>query len=153
MITFGLPGTGGTVSLRGGAGQDLDDELSVFGGIDLRAQIAAHTDSQPLDLAWVAGIGAGGPTNSERVVTLSLPISIAAGRSWSSGSVWLAPYVSLGVAFDLYVGSDAPDEEFDWSPTADIGLDLALDEGRRFVVRVGASVGDRHAVAVGLNVG
>jgi hypothetical protein len=153
MITFGMPGTGGAVSLRGGAAQDLDDDLAVFGGIDLRAIIATHTEDQPLDLAWVGGIGAGAPTNSERIATISLPMAVAAGRSWSSGSVWIAPYVSLGVAFDLHVGADSPEEEFDWSPTADVGLDLALDAGRRFVVRVGASLGARHAVAVGLDVG
>lgn len=83
---------------------------------------------------------------------VSLPIAVSAGRSWSSGSVWLAPYVSLGVTFDLHVGAEAPDEEFEWSPTADLGLDLALDPGRRFVVRAGASLGDRNAVAVGLSV-
>lgn len=153
MITFGFPGTGGAVSVRGGAAQDLDDDLSVFGGIDLRTTIATHTDSQPLDVAWVGGIGAGVPTNSERVAVLSLPMTLSAGRSWSSGSVWLAPYVSLGVAFDLYIGSEGPEEEFDWSPTADVGLDLALDPGRRFVIRVGASLGARHAFAAGLNVG
>lgn len=153
MITFGLPGTGGAVSVRGGAAQDLDDDFTVFGGIDLRAPIATHTDDQPLDLAWVAGIGAGAPTNSERVGTISLPMSISAGRSWSSGSVWLSPYVSLGVAFDLHVGAEAPEDEFEWSPAADLGLDLALDAARRFVVRVGASIGARHAVAVGLDVG
>jgi hypothetical protein len=60
--------------------------------------------------------------------------------------------VSVGVAFDLHVGGEAPEEEFEWSPTADLGLDLALDAARRFVIRVGASLGDRHAVAVGLNV-
>ena len=153
MITFGLPGTAGAVSLRGGAAQDQEEELSVFGGIDLRAHIATHSDDQPLDIAWTAGIGAGAPTNSDRVIALSLPMAIAVGRSWSSGSVWAAPYVSLGVAFDLFVGSDAPEDEFDWSPTAAVGLDLALDPGRRFVVRVGASLGDRHAFSVGLNVG
>lgn len=67
--------------------------------------------------------------------------------------MWLAPYVSLGVAFDLHVGSDAPEDEFEWSPTADLGIDLALDSRRRFVVRVGASLGERHAIAVGLSVG
>jgi hypothetical protein len=152
IVTFGLPGTGGAVSVRGGAVVDAEDDLTAFGGIDVRAAIAMHTDDQPLDIAWTAGIGAGAPTRGERYAVVSLPTAISAGRSWASGSVWMAPYVSLGVAFDLNVGADAPDEEFQWSPTADVGLDLALDAGRRFIVRVGASLGDRHAVAVGLNV-
>jgi hypothetical protein len=152
LVTLGLPGTGGSVAVRGGVAADDEDDLSVFGGVDIRASVARHTEDQPLDLEWTAGIGAGVPTTGTRYAVLSLPTAISAGRSWSSGSVWLAPYVSLGVAFDLNVGADAPDEEFEWSPTADIGLDLALDAARRFVVRVGASLGDRHAVAVGLDV-
>lgn len=152
MGTFGLPRTGGALSLRGGAATDEEDDFYVFGGIDVRAPIARHTDDQPLDLEWIAGIGAGAPTGGERYALVSLPIAVSAGRSWSSGSVWLAPYVSLGVTFDLHVGAEAPDEEFEWSPTADLGLDLALDPGRRFVVRAGASLGDRNAVAVGLSV-
>ena len=152
MATFGIPGTGGAVSLRGGAAVDEENDFSVFGGIDVHAPIARHTADQPLDLEWTAGIGAGAPTRGERYAIVSLPMAVSVGRSWSSGSVWLAPYVSLGVSLDLNVGADAPEEEFEWSPTADLGLDLALDPGRRFIVRVGASLGDRHALAVGLDV-
>lgn len=129
-----------------------DDDLSVFGGIDVRTALARHTESQPLDIEWTAGIGAGAPAQGERYALVSLPTAVSVGRSWSSGSVWLAPYVSLGVTFDLNIGADAPEEEFEWSPTADLGLDMALDPGRRFVLRVGTSLGDRHAVAVGVNV-
>lgn len=53
MVTFGLPGTGGAISVRGGAAQDDEDDLSVFGGVDLRASIATHDHEQPLDIAWV----------------------------------------------------------------------------------------------------
>lgn len=152
MATFGLPGTGGAISVRGGAAENEDGELSVFGGLDLRTAVARHTDDQPLDLEWTGGIGAGAPTHSARVATITVPTVLSVGRSWSSGSVWLAPYASIGVAFDLHVGADSPEDEFEWSPTADVGLDMALDAARRFVIRVGASLGDRHALAVGLGV-
>ena len=57
--TWGLPGTGGGVSVRGGVGRGAAGENAAFGGIDLRAPLARHTDAQPLDLEWSAGAGLG----------------------------------------------------------------------------------------------
>ena len=64
--------------------------------------------------------------------------------------MWLAPYVTVGLALDLRVGDESPADEFSVSPAADLGVDLALDPGRRFVVRAAVSLGDRQAVAVGM---
>ncbi len=153
MVTLPLPGMGGSLSLRGGVGVDSDDQLSGFAGIDVRAPLARHTPEQPLDLEWTAGIGAGGGTDDAQYIVVTLPMGISAGRSWTSGSIWLAPYVSLGVAFDLNVGDAAPDEDFRVTPAVDIGIDLALDPGRRFIIRAATSLGDRQALAVGLSVG
>ena len=94
--SFGLPGTGGSVMLRGGVGYGVDDQESAFGGVDLRAPLARHSDTQPLDIEWTGGAGFG----VGEYWLFTVPIAISAGRSWSSGSVWFAPYVSLGVAFD-----------------------------------------------------
>ncbi len=127
--------------------------MSAFGGLDVRASIARHSERQPLDLEWSSGIGAGSGTGDERYVLVTLPMAISAGRSWSSGSIWLAPYVALGAALDVSLGDNAPDEEFSVTPAADIGIDLALDPGRRFIIRVATSLGDRQAIAVGLNLG
>jgi hypothetical protein len=153
MATWALPGMGGAVIVRGGAGVDDDDDLSVFGGIDLRAPIARHTAELPLDLEWSAGLGAGSRTGDGRYLVVTLPMAVSAGRSWSSGSIWLAPYVAMGVALDLKIGEDAPDEEFEATPVADLGLDFALDPDRRFIFRTAVSLGDRQALVVGLAVG
>jgi hypothetical protein len=152
--TWALPGTDGRVILRGGAGLDDDDRVSVLGGIDLRTPLARHTEEQPLDLEWYAGIGGGGGAGSEQYMLVTLPLGVSAGRAWTSGSVWLAPYVALGVALDLGIGEeDAPDDELTASPAADLGVDFALAAGRRFIIRVATSLGDRQALALGLNLG
>ena len=119
----------------------------------MRAPVARHTAEQPLDIEWHAGIGAGAGPQDDQYLLVTLPMGISAGRSWTSGSIWLAPYVSLGVALDLNIGDDAPDEEFTVTPAADIGFDLALDPARRFIIRVATSLGDRQALVVGLNLG
>lgn len=150
---WSLPGSGRRVLVRGGAVLDEDDRVSAFGGIDVRTPLARHTESQPLDIEWYAGVGAGGGVQEEQYVLVTLPMGVSVGRSWSSGAVWLAPYLSMGVALDLALGDEAPDEPYAVTPAADVGLDFALDSARRFVFRVGASLGDRQAVAVGLAVG
>ncbi len=86
-------------------------------------------------------------------MVVTLPMGVSAGRSWTSGAVWLAPYVSLGLALDLALGGEAPEDEFTVSPASDVGLDFALDPARRMIVRVAMSLGDRQALAVGLSFG
>ena len=149
--TWSLPGTGGAVTVRGGIGTGVAEENAAFGGIDLRAPIATHTDAQPLDLAWSGGAGIG----VGEYLLASVPFALSAGRSWSSGSVWFAPYVSVGATLDYRYGDSdfVPDEEFEIQATAGLGVDMAFDAARRFVLRAATSLGDRQAVAVGLLIG
>jgi len=158
FTSFGLPGTNGSVILRGGVGYGVAGEESAFGGVDLRTPIARHTDTQPLDIEWTGGAGFG----VGEYWLFTVPIALSAGRSWSSGSVWFAPYVSLGVAFDYRwdtsdpddEGSDfLPDEEFEIGSSAGVGADIAFDRARHFVLRFAAALGDRQAIAIGLSIG
>ncbi len=147
--TWALPGFGGSVLVRGGAGEGAFGETAAFGGVDLRTPLARHTDSQPLDLEWTGGAGVG----VGEYLLVSVPMGIAAGRSWSSGSVWFAPYVSAGLALEYRTGDEAPDDDFDVQATAGVGLDLAFDEARRFVLRAAVELADRQALAVGFVLG
>jgi len=149
--TWGLPGTDGAVSLRGGVGKGVADENAAFGGLDLRAPIVRHNDTQPLDLEWTGGAGVG----VGEYIVISVPVAVSAGRSWSSGSVWFAPYLSVGAVLDYRYGDSdlVPDEEFEVLATAGVGADIAFDPERRFVLRLATSLGDRQGVAVGFSVG
>lgn len=146
LATWHMPGLPAGVSVRGGAAEGANGTTSGFAGVDVSTPLSRHTESQPLDLAWTTGAGVG----LGDYLLFTVPIGISAGRSWSSGSVWLAPYVAAGAAMDLRLGSESPEEDFELSPTLDVGLDLSLDQGRRLVFRAGTSLGDRGAVAVGL---
>lgn len=151
FTTFGLPGTGGSVLIRGGVGYGVDGQESVFGGVDLRSPIARHSESQPLDIEWTAGAGLG----FGEYWLFTVPVALSAGRSWSSGSVWFAPYVSLGAVFDYRYGNSdlVPDEEFEIGSSAGLGADISFDSARRFILRAAASLGDRQALALGLAIG
>ena len=150
LATWGLPATGGAVSVRGGIGRGAGEQSAAFGGIEMRAPLARHTATQPLDLEWSGGAGVG----VDEYILVTVPIAVSAGRSWSSGSVWFAPYVTLGGALDYRLGDSdlAPEEEFEVQATAGLGVDLSFDAARRFVLRAATSLGDRQAVAVGLMV-
>lgn len=148
FATWALPGFGGSVAVRGGAGEGATGEIAGFGGVDVRAPLARHTEEQPLDVEWHAGAGVSGGD----YLLVAVPTGVSVGRSWSSGAVWFAPYVSLGATGEVRIGDDAPDEEFVVEPTAEVGVDLSFDSARRFVLRAAASLGDRQAVAVGLAV-
>lgn len=149
FATLSLPGTGRSITLRGGTGEGATGEIAGFGGIDVRSSVARHTETQPLDVEWNAGAG----VSIGDYQVISVPIGLSVGRSWSSGSVWLAPYVGASVSFDYRRGEGAPDEEFAVEPSAEVGIDLAFDAARRFVLRAATSLGDRQAVVVGLAIG
>jgi hypothetical protein len=146
--TFSLPGTGGAVTLRGGLGTGVAEENAFFGGVDLRARIATHTQTQPFDVAWSGGAGLG----IGEYFLISVPFAVSVGRSWASSAVWFAPYLSAGATVDYRLGDSdlVPEEEYEVQATAGLGADLSFDPSRRFVVRVSTALGDRQAVAVGL---
>jgi hypothetical protein len=149
LVTWAPSALPDGVRLRGGGGTGAGDDPAGFGGFDVQAPLLRGGEQLPLDLDWYTGLGAGVGNH----VLLTLPLGLSAAISWSSGSVWLSPYVSAGLAADLRLGEFEGAEEFEVLPAADVGLDLALDAARRFVLRAAASIGDRQSTAIGLVVG
>ena len=149
LVTWAPAALPAGVRLRGGGGTGADGDVAGFGGIDVQTPLARRSAGMPADLEWYTGIGVarGGYTLA------TIPLGVSAGTAWSSGSVWMAPYVSAGIAADLRLGDSAPEDEFIVQPALDIGLDLALDRNRSFVLRTAASLGDRQTIAVGIVVG
>jgi hypothetical protein len=137
------------VSLRGGAAEGAGGTTAGFGGVDVTAPLAAHTESRPVDLSWNTGAGLA----VGEYMIVSVPVGIAAGRSWSSGSVWLNPYAAARVSMDLRLGDEGPEDEFDVSPGVDVGLDASFDQARNIVLRFSTSLGDRSALALGVVLG
>jgi hypothetical protein len=146
LVTWAPPGLPAGMSLRGGGGRGAGGDVAGFGGVDVSAPLTERRPGLPVDLSWNAGAGLG----VGQWVLFSVPVGLSAGRAWSSGAVWIAPYVSAGLALDLRVGDEAPDKEFEVQPAADVGVDLSLDRARRVTLRAAASLGDRQAVAVGV---
>ena len=151
LVTLSSAGLPEAITLRGGTGTGAAGGVSAFGGVDVRVPLASRGPGRPVDFAFTAGAGVG----VGDYVMFTVPVGVSAGRSWSSGAVWIAPYVAAGLAVDVRTGGGGPGAEqdaFGVSPSADLGVDFSLDSGRRFVVRASTSLGDRQAVAAGVMV-
>lgn len=149
LVTWAMPGLPDGVRLRAGGGTGAGGSAAGFGGVDVQAPLLRGGANRPFDLDWQGGIGVG----VGEYLLITVPFGLTGGVSWTSGAVWLAPYVSAGLAADLRLGDDAPAKEFQVDPTLEVGFDLSLDPERRFVLRAAASLGDRQALSLGLAVG
>jgi len=137
------------VSLRAGGARGAGGEIAGFGGVDVSSPLVRRSEEMPLDLNWSTGIGLG----VGDYILLTLPVGVTAGRAWSSGQVWFHPWAGAHAVMDGRIGGNAPDDEFEVSPSAELGLDVAFDRRRRVVLRGAASLGDRSAFVVGVALG
>ncbi len=149
LATWAMPAMPRGMRLRAGAGQGAGGASAFFGGIDYQVPLRRSTGQWGLDIDWQAGLGLSAGDYS----LVSLPVGLSGGLSWTSGTVWVAPFVSGGVAADLRMGDEAPGKEFVVEPILEAGLDLAFDIERRVVLRAASSFGDRSAVSLGFAVG
>ncbi|MEM7416352.1 MAG: hypothetical protein AAF389_12690 [Gemmatimonadota bacterium] len=117
------------------------DGVAVAGGIDISGFLSRGVEDAPLDLLWWSGIGAG--IGNETVFTV--PIGAVIGWSGRGSDVVISPYAGGHLALDIRTG---PGDNVRLGGSFDLGIDLDLDQG--WLVRFGASVGDRDAVALGV---
>jgi hypothetical protein len=133
------------VGFRAGLADGPRDRLAAFGGVDLSGLLLSHNAEFPLDMVWVSGVGLG--AGHDAIVTV--PFGLALGRTLSSQETWFHPYFGPRIFLDAYLGDERRDD-LDLGMAMDLGLDLGLTRG--WVLRFGASVGDREGIAIGLAV-
>jgi hypothetical protein len=146
---------GGLVTLRHSAGpvglgyraaiaeESGTNDLAVSGGIDVSGFLAHGLEDSDVDVIWWSGGGLGVGDHA----LLSAPLGIILGWSGSSGDVILSPYGGAHVVLDILTG---PASDVSFNGIVDMGLDLVLRSG--WMVRFGASIGDRESLALGLKV-
>lgn len=149
VATWALPALPTGMRLRAGMGQGVATRNAFMAGIDLQTPLVRAGSGRAFDLDWQSGFG----VSIGEYTLLTLPVGLTGGVSWTSGSVWLAPYVSAGVAADFALGGGAPATEFEARPTLELGLDVSLDQERRFVLRVATALVERRATSFGLAYG
>lgn len=143
MLSWRSPGLG--FGLRGGIA-DADDDIGVFGGIDFSGDVHRASSDFPLDVDWVAGVGAGVSDNA----VITVPLGLTLGKTFFAERAVLTPYFTPRVFLDAFLG-DEVDDELDMGFALDIGVDLQLSRSRGApVIRFGASLGDHEGVALGV---
>lgn len=153
MATWRSPGW--NYGLRGGIGES-GDGIAIFGGIDFAGAVHRENAEFPLDVDWVVGAGIGAGDGGARV---SAPVGLTLGHVFTVEGAVITPWTTPRVFLDAVFGRDVPEGEDD----SDVGLGIAVDLGvdlrltsadagfmRGVTVRVGASLGDRDAIAFGL---
>lgn len=134
----------GNIGLRFGLADDghPDNNLAVFGGVDVQDMIAPASADFPLDVAWTAGVGLGAGSDGALV---SVPLGISLGRALRSSTATFTPYVTPRVVLDAFFGDG--DSNLDLNLAIDLGVDLTFQPG--WSVRFGGTFADRDAVSIG----
>jgi hypothetical protein len=141
--------------LRLGIAEAPGDDIGVYGGFDYVSPLHSSNASFPLDVGWLAGVGAG----IDDDVRLSAPLGLTLGHTFNASGAAIVPNFAPRVVLDAWFGDDEGINEDDDS---DVGLDVAVDLGVdiRFTrggalagktIRFGATLGgDRDGLGIGI---
>jgi hypothetical protein len=125
------------------ADESGSDDLAFAGGVDVSGVLARAVEGSEIDVAWWSGAGLG--IGNETVVTL--PLGVSLGWSGSGEDVVFSPYGGGHVVLDFLTG---PGDSVRFDGVIDLGIDLVLRSG--WMVRAGASLGDRESLALGTRI-
>lgn len=123
------------------ADESRSNDIAVSAGVDISGLLARGVEGSEVDLIWWSGGGIG--FGNETLITF--PLGIMLGWTGSGGEVVLSPYGGAHMVLDLVSG---PGDGVNFAGVVDLGLDLVLSSG--WMVRVGASLGDRESLAFGI---
>jgi len=155
LLTFRASPAPYGMGWRVGVTEEAFDALSVFGGVDWSGPLLNANAEFPLDMMWVAGLGAGYSNDGDRVA-VGVPIGVSAGRVLDTATTRFIPYLAPRLVLNALLGGGQTEDGFNRDDlsvdiTVDVGLDVAVSD--HTTLRLAASMGDRDAVAVGINFG
>lgn len=143
---FGLQGIwrqGGNLNLglRLGYIDFRRDDGAIVVGAESWGLLARADNQLPVDVAWTLGVGA---TFNDHTV-LEVPLGLTIGRVLQLDALTLQPYAHPRIA--LFIAPDSNDE-VDLEALFDLGVDAVVSDSWK--LRVGATLGGRDAVGIGL---
>lgn len=123
------------------AEEDGTGDLAFAGGVDVSGYLARGVEGSEIDVIWWTGGGLG--IGDEVLATA--PLGVILGWSGSGGDVVLSPYGGGHVVLDL---SSRDNDRLRFDAVVDLGVDVVLSSG--WMIRFGASLGDRESLALGI---
>ena len=127
---------------RVGLAEDHTGGLAVFGGLDVSGHLLLPTSERPFGVLWLAGAGLGVGDD----LLVSLPAGVSLGADIDADGILFRPYAAPRVVLDIAFGAE---DELDLGLAVDLGVDLAFDPS--WAIRFGATLGDRDALSIGVN--
>jgi hypothetical protein len=133
------------MGLHASAARGLSDRVNYAGGVDLMGRLFSRNVDTRVASSWFAGAGA----SYGEFLEIAVPVGIAMGHSIERNTLSLYPYISARAALEGRVGRSAP-AELSLGLAIDVGSEIALGRSRQVGLLLNASLGDRPAVALGL---
>lgn len=142
MVTWRRAAAPVGIGLRAGIADEVDGDLAGMFGLDVSGSLGdLDPDLGRPEVLWWSGAGIG--VGDE--VMASLPLGIVLGWRGSDEGLTFMPSLGAHLALDIMSG---PGDDLDLDGTVDLGLDVGFRSG--LMLRVGAGVGGRDALAVGV---
>lgn len=133
------------IGYRLGLAEGFGGDLAVFGGIDVSANLLQADADFPLDMDWVAGVGAG----VGDYVLFSVPLGLTMGRLLQAETLTLNPYFAPRLVMDAAIGDAPGGDDLDLSFALDVGVDVS--PAASWTIRFAGSLGDREALGIGVS--
>jgi len=119
-------------------------DVVLAGGVDVSGFLARGIENADIDVVWWSGLGVG--VGNETLV--SVPLGLIVGWSGAADNgVIFSPYAGGHVALDVISGEG---DNMNFNGAIDLGADIVLNSG--WMIRFGATFGDRQAIALGFKI-
>lgn len=128
---------------RAGLGRDPSGDVAALVGVDISGIIQRSVEGSGVRTEWWTGLGGSLGNN----LLASIPVGLVAGWHGLGERNVLAPYVGGHVTLDL---ATRQGDVVSLHGSLDLGVDFTVLPG--LVMRMGAAVGGRNALAVGVRV-
>jgi hypothetical protein len=129
------------VGFRVGVAEEPGGDVAALFGVDFSGALATPSGPGAPSVMWWTGAGVGVGTD----FLASFPLGFTVGWTARDQGVSFMPYLGGHVVLDVFSG---PGDDLDLDGALDLGLDLGFPSG--FMIRFGASVGGRDALAIGV---
>ncbi len=133
------------LGLRLGLAEDLSNDLTIFGGVDVLGRLTRANSEFPLDIDWVLGAGA----SIGDFVWLAFPLGLTAGHTFQGDGASFTPFVAPRVILDAFLGDHVGDD-LDLDVAVDLGLDLRFHSN--LTIRFAATIANdrKDGLAIGV---